>query len=207
MKRLLFLLLLVILVPNSGFAQEKPDFQLRFPTHIQILDDDTKKDARLGVALWGILPDVTAEKSRATTLLVGGLLWQHKNNWIELLAGSRMNQNGYIDPILNLRLVNNKIPGLSLFGEIQQSVRQERRRTLYWLSVTTPVHIWNIRAGVETENIHFFGKANSIGIGPEVIVPLPMKLPARAKVSVITTYQIRNDHDLMRIYIVTNFSK
>lgn len=200
---------MVVFSPLEICAQGvETDFQFRIPTHIQILNSEVEAKHRFGVATWGIFPDVTAEKSHSTTLVVGGLLWQHnKKNWVEFMAGSRFNQSGYVDPILNLRLVNNEVPGLSLFGEIQQSLREERRRTLYWLSVTTPIHLGNILVGVETENVDFWRKPNSLGLGPEVIVPVPMKLPLGAKLSLVSTYQFRSDRDFMRVYLVTNFRK
>lgn len=207
MKRLFFLFSLLPFISVGLSAQEKTDLQIRIPTHFQILPSTSlETENHLGLALWGILPNVTAPNNNLTTLVVGGLLWQYnKKDWVEVMAGSRMNQNGYVDPIFNLRLVNSRVPGLSIFGEIQQSFRKERKRTLYWLAVTTPSHIGNIRVGVETENVHFFGKGNSLSFGPEIVVPLPIKLPRGMKTSLTTTYQFRNGRNFVRVYVVTNF--
>ena len=88
--------------------------------------------------MWGIFPDVTLEKNHATTLLVTGLVWQYDErgekgkdkSWVEFLAGARLNQNGYMDPILNLRFMDKRIPKFAISGEIQQSFRKDRRRIL-----------------------------------------------------------------------------
>ena len=208
MTRLFFVLLALLSPATVVFGQEKPDFQLRLPTHVQIFTQaDSEAKDRFGLAVWGILPDVTLEKSRVTTLLVGGLVWQHnKKNWVEVLGGVRLNQNGYKDPILNVRVLWNQVPRVAISGEIQQSFRMAKRRTVYWIAVDTPTGIWKLRAGVETENIHFFGKNNSLGAGPRVALPLPWKLPNGVKVSAVATYQFRNDKNFVRVYVITNLS-
>jgi len=201
--------LFALLCPATAVSgQEKPDFQVRIPVHIQVLlRAPTEAKDRFGLAMWGILPDVTAEKNQMATVAVVGFLWQHdKKNWVEFLAGARLNQNGYKDPILNIRALNNLIPGVTVSAEIQQSFRVARRRTLYWLAADMPTGLGKLRAGVETENIHFFGKNNSIGLGPRVALPLPWKLPSGVKMSAAATYQFRNDKDFVRVYIITNLS-
>ena len=201
--------LFALLCPATAVSgQEKPDFQVRIPIHAQIFGgEETKTRAkdRFGFALWVVLPDVTAEKSHITTLLVGGLVLQHeKKNWVEFLAGARLNQNGYRDPILNIRVLNNQISNITVSAEIQQSFRLAKRRTVYWVAVDMPTGLSKLRAGVESENIHFAGKNNSIGLGPRVALPLPWKLLGGAKMSMATTYQFRNDKNFVRIYIITN---
>ena len=148
MKSMFWLLVLAIL-PTSVFAQEGPNPQVRIPVHIQVLlRAPTEAKDRFGLAMWGILPDVTAEKNQMATVAVVGFLWQHdKKNWVEFLAGARLNQNGYKDPILNIRALNNLIPGVTVSAEIQQSFRVARRRTLYWLAADMPTGLGKLRAG------------------------------------------------------------
>ena len=74
-----------------------------------------------------------------------------------------------------------------------------------------PINIWKLqawkpRAGVEIENIYFFGKNNSFGLGPRVVATLPWELPYGMKVSAVTTYQLRTDKNFVRVYIFTNMS-
>ena len=213
--------LFALLCPATAVSgQEKPDFQVRIPVHIQVLpkaDPETKN--RFGLAFWGILPDVTAENilpdgtvkdNGLATLLVGGFVWQHdKKNWLELLVGQKRDQNGYKDSILNMRFVNNQVPHVAIAGEIQQSFRNERKRFFWWVAADTPVHMWRMRAGVETEHIHSFGKTNAHSIGPRVVLPLPLPVRAKAlKVGLVTTYQFKKGHDrdFVRVYIITNLS-
>ena len=219
----MFWLLFLALLPTSVFAQEGPDPQVRIPVHIQVLpkaDPETKN--RFGLAFWGILPDVTAENilpdgtvkdNGLATLLVGGFVWQHdKKNWLELLVGQKRDQNGYKDPIVNMRFMNNQVPHVTIAGEIQQSFRNERKRFFWWVAADTPVHMWKLRAGVETENIHSFGKTDVHSIGPRMVMPLPLSASAKAlKVGLVTTYQFRKGNgpryrDFVRVYIITNLS-
>lgn len=204
--RTLLVVALSLSFASPLFAQDRPDFQMRIPQHFQIAE----REASTGLAAWAILPDATAPANRWATLVLAGLLRQSKTkgrpNWLELMGGTRVNQNGFVDPMFNLRLLNNHIPHLTISGEIQQTFRAERRRFLWWLATDTPIGIGLLRAGVETENITFFGKRTSLGVGPRLSLPLPLRLPQSMKILVATTYQVRNDQNFLRLYIVTNFS-
>ncbi|MEK7071360.1 MAG: hypothetical protein AAB943_00285 [Patescibacteria group bacterium] len=204
MRHLFFVLLTPCFVPILALGQNNP-VQVRLPFHIQILPNaKAETNNRFGLALWGILPDVNAPKSPFTTLLVGGLVWRQGRSWVEFMGGIRLNQNGYRDPILNIRALYNQIPNISVSAEVQQSFRVAKRRTVYSVAVDAPTGLWKLRAGVESENIHFFGKSNSLGLGPRVALPLPGKLPSHVKMLFAATYQIRNDNNFVRAYLVTN---
>ena len=203
--RIVFVVLM-LLASRTLTAQEKPDLQLRFPTHIQSLSENGCELNIWGIGTWAVLPNVLAQGNNMATLLVSGLLWQpDKANWFELMGGGRVNQDGYIDPILNIRFLVSVIPKVALLGEIQQSFRGERRRFLWWLAADTTTPLWKVRAGVEMENINFWGKKDSYGLGPRVTIPIPIKLPSGGKLAVAVTYQLRNDRDFVRMYTVTTF--
>ena len=223
MRHLFFVLFALLSPATVVFGQERPDFQLRLPIHVQVLPKaDPEAKNRFGLAFWGILLDVTAENilpdgtvedNGLATLLVGGFAWQHdKKNWLELLVGQKRDQNGYKDPIVNMRFMNNQVPYVTIAGEIQQSFRNERKRFFWWVAADTPVHMWKLRAGVETENIHSFGKTDVHSIGPRMVMPLPLSASAKAlKVGLVTTYQFRKGNgpryrDFVRVYIITNLS-
>ncbi len=195
----------MILLSVTAFGQTSDvDFQLRIPTHIQVQGNPDSKDNRIGLAAWTVLPDVTAEKNHIAVLLVSGLLWQHKQNWLELMGGTRVNQNGYVDPLINVRFLNSGVSHVNISGDVMMFFREERRRFLWWLAIDTPIKVWKLRAGMETENTHFWNKSDLWGAGPRVVAPIPIELPPSIKISVVTAYHFHNTRNFVRVYAVTN---
>jgi hypothetical protein len=106
-------LLAAPLAAHGQNANSNPDFQLRIPVHIQ----------RGNWAGWIILPNVTAPDNNAAVLAVAGRLFRYGENgrggWTEVMGGTRLNQDGYVDPLINLRLSEGRVPRVSIFADIQ----------------------------------------------------------------------------------------
>jgi hypothetical protein len=199
------LVLLFVFYTADSFGQETPEIQLRFPAHFQILlEDESSKKAHFGLAEWNILPNTNAKIGPLSTLHVAGLLWKRNSSWSEFMAGTRINQDGYVDPIVNFRGFYN-FSKVGISAEIQQSFRKDRRRFLWWITADMPTGIWKLKLGVETENINFWDKSDSWGIGPRAVVPISIPLPSFMKISVATVYHFRSDKDFVRVYTITTF--
>lgn len=201
MKLICFVLALC--VSTVAFAQENElDLQFRVPTHIQV-----KEEGGLGLASWAVFPDITTERNGKAMLLVSGILWQVDQKFVaEMMAGGKVNQDGYVDPLINIRLFDAHMSKLGVSVEIQQTFRNDRLRFLWWVATDTPVALgkFKMKVGAETENIHFLGKKDTWGIGPRVIVPLPLHLPKFLRPVVMVTYQIHSDRNYVRVYTLTN---
>lgn len=190
-----FTVIFVVLFSSSSFAQ---DMQIRIPTHIQPQSDG------LGMAGWAVLPNVLAENNQGATLLVAGMVWKNKLDWLEIMGGVHRSQTGYTDPLINIRFQESPLKQLAVSGEIQQTFKSAKRRTLWWLVLDTPTPFFKARVGVEIENINFWSGKYSYGLGPRVSLPIPLYLPHGTKLSVAYTYQFKTGNDFGRVYILTN---
>jgi len=194
----LVLLVLGWLIPALG--QGGADFQVRIPLHLQA----AKGNKKIGFAGWFVLPDTTAHGNRFASLVVAGALYRYdkRGSWIEFMGGARFNENGYKDPLVNIRFLDSTLKRFNFFGDIGCFPRESRKRFYWFLSADTPVQVrkFKFRVGVESENIHFPGRRDSLGLGPRTVVPLPLKLPQSLKLSVVTAYQFRSDRDFLRLY-------
>lgn len=194
--RILLWVVLVLMIATNSMAQ---DFQLRIPTHIQPQADGS------GVVVWGIFPNTMAKDNGLATLLVSGIVWKDKAEWLEVMLGTHRSEAGFLDPVLNIRFQENPTARLGISGEIQQSFRPAKRRTLWWFVFDTPTPLIKARVGVEIENINFWNGSASYGLGPRVAIPIPIKLPLGGMITVAGTHQFKTGRDFTRMYIITNF--
>ncbi len=209
MNRYLFILsCLMGFWTQEGLAQSGPDYQLRIPAHFQLVthgNEGTK--GQFGLAGWAILPNVMAPNNHTAVLVVGGVLWRQSSgrSWIEFMGGNRLNQNGYVDPLVNIRFAHNHYQSFNLYGEMGHFFRVKERRSYVMIAVDAPllaVGKSGLRVGVESENTYFPAKPTSWGIGPRVVIKFS------PKVSLATAYQcFRTDRAFVRTYITATFAR
>lgn len=183
-----------------GATDENPDLQLRMPFHLQLMPEER----RVGLGAWAVLPNVLAKGNQSALLTALGPLieYDRKGSWIEFMGGSRLNDNGYVDPMLNVRLLDKNIPRVSLGADLEYFPREEQSRFYSLLSADTPVQIGplSLRFGIESENIFSFsGKKDSLGVGPRIQYLLPLR-SAKFSAAVTASYEFRTDRDFARIY-------
>lgn len=191
---------------NSGV-----DFQLRIPFHLQYVPESWNKNkgTEFGIAGWAILPDVMAKNNNTASFLVFGPLIKYgEGNWVEIMGGSRINDDGYIDPLINLRFLEKRIPRLNVFGDVEYFPGEKRQRLYSLFSADTPLNLgkYVVRVGVESEDIFSFsGKKDSLGIGPRIVLPLPKKMSPFLTSSLTIAYQCRSDRDFLRCYLTFTY--
>ena len=196
---------------TAAETQSEPDVQLRIPIHYQIPFSTTNDVwSRFSLAAWTVLSNITAKDNNAQSLLVGGLSYDYgaKGSWIELLGGAKLTQDGYRDPLVNVRFLDKSFTRLSLSGDLEYFPRLERGRFYALLAADTPIRLWEytFRLGVESENIFSFsGKDDSLGIGPRVVFPLPIKIHPSITATFTVGYEFRNDRDFVRGYFAINY--
>lgn len=201
-------LLVGLIKTHAGELANTPfDFQFRIPIHIQYVDIYNSELGNFGLAGWTIFSDITALKNETASLHVFGPLWQYDKNgsWLEVMGGFKRNDDGYNEPVFDIRLLDRNIPRVNLMAEIAYFPREERRRLYTWMAADTPISLgkYQIRLGIESENIFScVGKKDSLGIGPRVVMPLPIeKISPSLSSSFTVTYQSRNDQDFLRCYL------
>lgn len=196
-KKLLFFVVL-LLFPLLSLAQTSADYQFRLLFHKQLIEDNN----RFGWAGWWVFPNMTAKNNTFRSLVIGGPMFQWNKGWIEPMAGAAVHQNnGYFDPLINVRASFNPFTKLIFFADLEPYLRNRR---FYWfLSATTPVKIrgLNTYLGIETENITNRKQKSSFGVGPRI----GFQLPFFRKATLFTAYEFRNDGNWLRHYLVFNF--
>lgn len=200
--------ILTITNTSRALAEESPDFQLRVPVHLQYFGLHTNTAGNFGLAAWNIFADVTAPRNETATFSAFGPLWQYdtKGSWIEIMAGFRRNEDGYVDPALDIRLSDRTFRRLGLFAELAYFPKEERRRVYAYLAADTPVQLgsYAVRVGFESESIlSLAGKHDSLGIGPRLVLPLPFvsRISPHLSSSISIGYQYRTDQDFVRCYV------
>lgn len=207
MKRTLQVILAWLSLSLRAFAEEAPDFQVRIPFHVQYPRIETNEWGSLGLAAWALFPDVTAKGNETSTLNVVGPMFTYggRGSWIEVLGGFRANDNGYMDPIADLRFLDRSFTKVNIFGELGYFPRAELRRMYVLVGADIPIPLgkYEPRLGFESEDIiSYAGKKDSLGIGPRVLLPLPLgKFIPGLSSSVALAYQFRNDRDFLRCYL------
>ncbi len=195
-----------------AMAQNGTETQVRLAFHQQ------PAQSGWSLAGWLVLPDMTAVNKEgtstgATSLSLVGVGWASKPNWVEFLIGARVNQGGAIrlEPAFNLRGLR-KIGEWNLYGEAHLYPRGQSARTISFISTDAPVASSSakldtagmvLRVGAESEVVSRFHGRDSWGAGPRVSLvlrPLP-HLGAR-KIALTAAYQLRNDRNFLRWYIV-----
>lgn len=195
------------LSPLWAHSEDMPlDFQLRIPFHLQYLNIHTNRLGSFGLAAWTILSDVTAKNNETSTLSLIGPLWNYdqKGGWLEIMGGSKRNDDGYIDPVFDLRLLDRSLPRVNCAVELAYFPRQERERVYAWFAIDTPIRIRDYvpRLGIESENIFSLSGRDSLGIGPRLTLPLPVnRISGKLSSALSMTWQYRNDQDFMRCYL------
>lgn len=183
------------------------DFQFRSLFHIQYVDLHTNKLGSFGLAGWAIFSDVTAKNNETASFHVLGPLWQYgkKGSWFEVMGGLRRNEDGYNDPVVDLRLLDRTFSRINLMAELAYFPREERRRLYTWMAADTPIPLgrYQMRLGIESENIFSYsGQRDSWGIGPRLVFPIPLqKISPALSSSLAVAYQHRNDQDFLRCYL------
>lgn len=188
-----------------GVHATEADFQIRMPLHLQYVPEGKK----IGLAAWVILPNAMSRNNHTQTLLLAGPLIEYgKENWVELMGGVMKNDDGFIDPLVDLRFLNKLGSRWTVSGELAYFPSAEKQRFYSFTVVETPVRVgkYGIRVGLESENIIYFnGKKVSIGIGPRIIFPIPEKWIKPFKASIVVGYEFRNDRDFLRFYIPLSY--
>lgn len=180
------------------------DVQVRIPLHV--VWEPNEKARKIGFAFWNIFGDVAAPSDKMATLSIMGPRFEygHKGSWVEFLGGARRTENGYVDPIIDVRFSDKSIEKFSISGEIGYFPRELSRRLYGFLAIDTPLTIgkYKMSYGVESENIiSFAGKKDSLGIGPRLVLPMPMRLlPKGLSSSITVAFQHRTDKDFIRLY-------
>lgn len=202
MPRTIFVVATFLLL-TAARAQAQPpasgvDYQLRLLLHGQ-----ASMVRGNGLAGWWVLPDVTVDNNNWRSLVVGGWLNRQQQRWIEMMGGAMIDQNGRVEPLLNLRWNERSLPRLSLTADLELFPTADR--FYWWIGGDTPlpniIPGVRLRAGLESENIAFANRGDSLGVGPRLVVAIPRLAP----VSVVTAYQRRNDRDFVRSYVLFNF--
>ncbi len=213
MKYLISAIATILVVVHQSAAADKaenPDIQARFPLHIQYLGLKTNSLGDFGIGIWNIFLDTTAKNNETRSFNLIGPLWQYdkKGSWFEILGGCIRNEDGYNDPIVDLRILDRTLPRINLTSEVGYFPRKERERFYTFLAADTPVQLgeYQVRVGFETENIlSFAGKEDSLGIGPRLVLPIAPKLLKRVSPGLSSSctiaYQCRNDVDFLRLYV------
>src|SRR3989344_1259871 len=148
MRKLLVTFAFALLVPFAAQGQtanSEPDFQFRIPVQFQGKQ----------MAAWVVLPDLTAPGNHGAVLMVAGPMFRYgkeDKSSIQTLTGARLNQdrNRYVDPLLNLRVSEGRIPRGSVFADIQCFPREARRR-FYWLVFAETPVAGSLKIGAEAE--------------------------------------------------------
>ena len=204
---------ILVLATTLGIASTKgaerapePDFQFRIPLHLQIpLSNGTNWYSGFGLAGWSVFTDTTAENNHAQNLLLGGISYDYgtRGSWVELMGGSKLNRDGYNDPVADFRFLDKSLARINLSGELAYFPRRERERFYILLAADTPLTLgkYTPRIGIESEDIFSLsGKRDSLGIGPRLVLPIPWKIHPSVSASLTTAYQFRNDRDFVRCY-------
>ncbi len=198
-RTILVISLVVLLRPSVALGQDEggTDYQFRLLLHKHAIGDGSK----FGLAGWWVVPDMTAEDNTFRSLVVGGLLYKQETRWVEFMGGGLVHQDGFVDPLINVRISERSFERVTIFADLEYFFRRER--FYWWLGADTPIEIGKFKAriGIESENISFQNKPDSLGIGPRLIFPLPFY----KKATLITAYEFRNDRNFLRHYLVINF--
>ncbi len=185
--------LLIVLSTSLVFGQSKgrADYQFRLLMH--------KQTENFGG--WWVFPDMTADSNTFRSLAVAGPLFKWDDGWIETMGGVLVHQDGLVEPLANIRVSEDLISKLNVFADVEYFFRNPR--LYWWLGVSMPIKIGklNTRIGIESENVTFKGRQDSLGIGPSFSVQLPFC----RKATLVTAYEFRNDGDFLRHYLVFNF--
>jgi hypothetical protein len=206
------LLLLTLDARVIGAEDGGTDFQIRIPFHIQYPSIKTTTMGSFGLGAWTILPDVTATNNQAALFAVIGPLWQYdkKGSWVEIMGGSRRNEHGYKDQVIDLRLLDRTLTKINVITELAYFPRKERKRFYIYVAVDTPISLgkYKMRLGIESENVFSLsGKKDSLGIGPRLVLPIPLgNVSSSISSSFTATYERRNDRDFVRCYLGTTWT-
>ncbi|MES2471041.1 MAG: hypothetical protein V4526_02305 [Patescibacteria group bacterium] len=207
----------ILILPGYCFAASKPDqsldVQARFPINIQYLNQNTNRFINAGATVRLIFPDVTAKDNETARLYLAGPLISYgkQGSTVELLGGERHNEDGFQDPIVNLRLLDRSLPRLYIGADLMLFPREERRRLYSLFTLETPLLIgsYQMRYGLESDNtFSFAGKEDSIGFGPRVVFPLPLqKISQHLTAALAVGYQVRSgsDPDFLRCYFTLTY--
>ena len=124
------------------------------------------------------------------------------------MGGCKRNEDGYLDPFINLRFLEKRIPHLNIGGDLEYYPGEKRERFYSLITADTPISLgkYSIRVGLESENIFSFSdKKDSLGVGPRIVLPIPQKMLPFFTSSLTVGYQLRSDKDFLRCYITFTY--
>src|SRR5215475_11368686 len=80
--------LILALLASPALHAQQLDYQLRILGHMQLV----KKSSKVGLAAWGVFPDVMNQHS-LRGLLLAGVVYKRERRWIEFMAGGLFSNN------------------------------------------------------------------------------------------------------------------
>ena len=192
-------IVLAALVSAAACAQETA-YQLRIVTHMQLVP----KDRKVGIAAWGVLPDVMNRRPLRGLLLCGPV-YKQENRWVEFMAGGLVTSSGPPSFELDVRYSERSLKRMHAFVEGEYNFHT--RKLFIFPSATAPVRIGGARFGVGAESDFVFAPHSRLTVvGPRVAVPLPVCRRPCKDCSLITAYRFQSDgRRVVRNYVVFSF--
>lgn len=186
---------IVCLPPILGAQSQSPEFQLRLLSHAQIVG----KKNDVGIALWGILPNVMAtDPFRA--LLLGGVVFKSEQRWLEVMGGLVITTHGEKEFEMDVRAVERSLGWAEVFAEVEYNFPQ--RRTYLSPIITTPAQLFcfDLKVGIELD-VFLWPEMSNIFIGPRV----GFALPFTRQLVLTTAYKIQqNGRPILKQYVLFN---
>src|SRR5262249_15135993 len=144
------------------------DYQLRIVGHTQLV----KQSHNVGLAAWGVLPDVMNEHS-LRGLLLAGVVYKRERRWVEFMAGGLFSNNEPAGFELDLRYSDRSLKWINAFVETEYNFRTQKLFVLP--SATVPFRIVRIRWRIGAESDFVFAPGRRLVIaGPRLVLPLPI---------------------------------
>lgn len=187
------------LIVNSLHAlDQSTEYQARLVTHIQCIE----KEERIGFAGWFILPNVM-KTSPLRSLMLGGIVLNRQERWIEVMLGAASGTNGIVEPVVNLRALEKSIPWFELFSEGEYNFHSHR---LYGNGIlSTQIAGSAFRIGVEAD-LFVSSSGYLTSLGPRLAIQLPFFPSLCKNIFLITAYKIQSDNStILRQYLIVNF--
>ena len=176
------------------------DYQLRIVGHTQLV----RKDHTVGIAAWGVLPDVVNQRPLRGLLLCGAV-YKRENRWTEFMAGGLFSNREPPAFELDLRYSERGVKRLNAFLEAEYNFRTHK--LLILPNATVPVQINRVRFRIGVESDFVFAPNNRLAvIGPRVAIPLPVCHRLCKDSSLISGYRFQSDgRRVLRQYLAFNF--
>lgn len=174
------------------------DYQLRLFAHRQWITAGSS----WGVAVWGVLQDVTAHPQRA--LVLGGAVYSKNKRWLEIMAGSILVRNQVPSLQIDARFLDaSRVANVFVEGQYNTRAKSFALMPV----VTLPLRVPGVRLRVGAEGDLTLAKGRrSFVSGPRVMLALPICRGFCRDASLITAYRFHSGgRRVLRNYIGLTF--